>query len=179
MTAKIALVDMDNVLAGWTDGIIEGLLRAGYSPEVLDLTRWDLGMDESTRRIVRRTQATPGFYRNLRPIEGGAEGLAELERLGYEVFICSTPDATNVTCASDKLEWVREHLGEAWVKRVILTHPKSLVRGAVLIDDKPVIDDIDEAEWVRVVFDQPYNQDTEGPRLHGWGDLSVIEEVLA
>lgn len=178
MTGKRILVDMDGVLANWNLGVSQDLLRHGFDPEVLDLTRWDLGMDEPTRRIVRRAQATPGFYRWLQPIEGAVDGIHELERLGHDVWICSTPDATNVTCASDKVEWVREFLGEAWVKRVNLTHRKSLVRGDFLIDDKPVIDDTADAEWQRIVFDQPYNQDSEGPRLRGWANLPAIEAEL-
>lgn len=162
------LVDQDGVLADWHGGIEAGLTANGSGAEALDPSRWDLGMDPETRRLVRSIQAQPGFYRDLEPIEGAVEALHELLAQGHDVRICTTPDATNPTCASDKIAWVREHLGEEWVKRIDLTHNKAGVRGDVLIDDKPIIEDQRYAEWRRIIFDQPYNRDVEGARLTRW-----------
>ena len=41
-------------------------------------------------------------------------------------------------CAK-QIEWVAHRLGEYWTKRTILTNDKTVVRGDVLIDDKPTI----------------------------------------
>jgi len=36
-------------------------------------------------------------------------------------------------------EWVKQHLGESAVRRMILTHDKTMVNGDLLIDDRPSI----------------------------------------
>ena len=48
----------------------------------------------------------------------------------------STAPWGNPTAWSDKLEWVKKHLGEVAKKRLILSHNKQLNKGDYLIDDR-------------------------------------------
>jgi 5'-nucleotidase len=177
---SVVLVDMDGVLADWYGSMFDWLEEGGVDPEGLDETRWDLGATEMQRKAIRAIQATPGFYAGLNPIGGAVEGMYLLRDLGATVKLCSTPDATNPTCASDKVDWVANHLGTAWVKDLILTHDKTLVRGAILIDDKPEITGAVVPEWEHVLFDQPYNRHITGKRiLAGWGALDTLKEKAA
>lgn len=174
---SIILVDMDGVLADWYQGMTEGYSELGGDASVFDLTRWDLGLVDTDKRRMRSVQATPGFYAGLQPIDGGVDALYRLREMGATVKICSTPDATNPTCASDKVDWIANHLGTSWVKDLILTHDKTMVRGAILIDDKPEITGCLEPEWEHVLFNQPYNSHVTGKRiLNGWDALNTLKE---
>ncbi|KZE41369.1 5' nucleotidase, NT5C type [Microbacterium sp. T32] len=177
---SVVLVDMDGVLADWFGGMADAYQEAGGDIADFDLNRWDLGTTGAVRQLQRSVQATPGFYAGLAPIDGAIEGLYLLRDLGATVKLCSTPDATNPTCASDKVDWVANHVGTAWVKDLILTHDKTLVRGAVLIDDKPEVTGAVVPEWEHIIFDQPYNRHVTGKRiLTGWGALDTLKENLA
>lgn len=58
---------------------------------------------------------------------------------------CSAPDSNEPHiphsrfCCQEKWEWVREHLGDEFLDRVILTRDKTVVRADLLVDDKPRI----------------------------------------
>lgn len=183
MSSVRILIDMDGVLADWHGGILSGLKERGINPATaLDESRWDLGANDGVRRVIRRIQSEPGFYRNLKPIEGGIEALQHLATIeDVDVRICTTPDDTNPTCASDKIKWVRHHLGDEWTKRIILTHDKTLIRGDILVDDKPEITGDKEPEWTQILFDQPYNRHVVGMgTVFGWEHWAeMLEDALA
>ena len=81
-----------------------------------------------------------------------------MEREGYTVFIVSSPSVKSVSCHSDKCEWVKQHLGDKWARRLVLTKDKTIVVGDVLIDDKPYITGaISKPKWKHITFAQPYN----------------------
>jgi len=125
------------------------------------------------------SQETPifdhkGFYRDL-PLPGAVEAVTDPLAEGFDVYICTSPLVQYQNCALEKYEWVEEHLGSEFTKRVILTRDKTLVRGDVLIDDKPVIGGISTPQWRHVLFDRPYNRSIPGPRMH-WDNW---REVLA
>ncbi|MDF2506351.1 MAG: 5-3-deoxyribonucleotidase [Microbacterium sp.] len=170
------LVDLDGVLASWHGGVSERLETQGFDVSTLNHSLWDLGIDDAARDRIKSVHAQPGFYRHLQPIPGGIEVVRELARQGHQVRICSSPDSTNPTCASDKIAWVREHLGPEWVKRLILTDDKTVVRGDVLIDDKPLITGDENPEWKHIIFTQPYNAGVHDnrARLNEWTLQSTI-----
>ncbi|RLD02899.1 MAG: hypothetical protein DRI65_13965, partial [Chloroflexota bacterium] len=51
-------------------------------------------------------------------------------------YILSTAPWDNRSAWSDKLDWVKKHLGKSAYKRLILTHHKDLNRGDFLVDDR-------------------------------------------
>lgn len=53
----------------------------------------------------------------------------------FNACILSTVPWNNPSAWSDKLCWVKEHLGTPVYKRLILSHHKELTRGDCLIDD--------------------------------------------
>jgi len=65
-------------------------------------------------------------------------------------------------------------MGEDFLRRLIITRDKTLVKGAVLIDDKPhVTGAVTAPDWTHLLFDQPYNRDnslSSKPRLSQWCD---------
>ena len=71
----------------------------------------------------------------MEPIEGAIEAFKFLA-LHFDTYILSTAPWENPTAWSDKLNWVKKHLGEYAHKRLILTHHKNLNKGDFLIDDR-------------------------------------------
>ena len=69
------------------------------------------------------------------PMKGAVESFKELSKI-YDTYILSTAPWNNSTAWSDKLEWVKKHLGDSAYKRLIISHHKNLNAGDYLIDDR-------------------------------------------
>ena len=184
----LILSDMDSVVADWDtgyDNLLDSLgSRASRLPRRNDRQVFNLhdGLGPRQSGIVRRVMDTPGFYADLPLIEGAAEALNGMLAAGHDVMLCSSPWLSNPTCASDKYDWAERMLGLGWGDRVILTKDKTLVRGDILIDDKPAVKGRLAPTWRHILFDAPYNRTvTNLTRLSRWSDWEVTlwEESLA
>lgn len=171
------LVDMDDTIANWQDRFDEELHYFGqealFIPRKNERTCFDLHKDRTTREseIINEIMDMEGFYADLAPIEGAIDALYSMLAAGHEVSLVTSPWLSNATCVQDKYDWVREHLGDDWVDRVIITKDKTLIEGDVLIDDKPEIHGKAEPKWVHILFDQPYNRYVrDKTRQVGWED---------
>jgi 5'-nucleotidase len=121
---------------------------------------------EDLKPLVAEILLEPGFFREMMPMTGAREALLEMEGMGLEVFICSSPLSTYTNCVLEKYEWVEKFLGAAWVKRIILTKDKTLVKADFLIDDKPEVTGAETVPgWEHVVYDRPYNRGGNKKRL--------------
>lgn len=81
-------------------------------------------------------QSQYGFFRNLKPLEYVLESIEKLRRLpALELYILTAPSIFNPLCYSEKREWVENHLGFDWVKKLIISPNKGLNKGHYLIDD--------------------------------------------
>ncbi|HET6629929.1 MAG TPA: HD domain-containing protein, partial [Woeseiaceae bacterium] len=114
---KILYLDMDNVLVDFASAIPR-------------LTR------RERERYAGRLDDVPGIFARMDPVDGAVEAFRELAEL-YDAYILSTGPWDNPTALSDKLAWVKAHLGAACRKRLILSHNKHLNRGDFLVDDRP------------------------------------------
>ena len=121
-----------------------------------------------------------GFFANLPPMKGALEALQQMEKLNFNVYICTSPLLSSSYCAQEKILWIKHHLGEAWLSRLIMTSDKVQAKGDILIDDKPM--ELLEpggrhnyATWKQVFFDQPYNQHCRNiPRIKRWSDCLQV-----
>jgi 5'-nucleotidase len=171
--APIVLLDQDSTLVDWDDSGYNHnalLLDPTITPVSRELRTSYGWMAESDHHPELRTKAlnAPGFYRNLVPYEGAIKAVQEMRQAGINVFILTTPYATHDSCASEKYANVAEHFGRDMIEKTILSYDKTLVSGAILVDDKPIIKGAMTPTWNRIFFDQPYNAQLPGPRLHHW-----------
>jgi len=180
------LVDQDGVLAdfdaGWERDFTArwGLL----APVVGQLaSRRSFKVDDqyppSWRDAVREISTRPGFFESLPPVPGAIAGLHALAAAGHDVYIATAPLSTHRHCVAEKYAWVEKHLGHQWTKRVIMTKDKTLVRGDVLIDDKPHVTGSMVPAWVHVRYTRSYNADLEGVVRLTWADAAAVIAALA
>eukprot|EP01041_Mallomonas_annulata_P001611 gene1611-3109_t len=178
----VVLVDMDGVLVDWD---------AGFMREWKDRSSVDRSLSYYMERCVdceyyREAELlvhTQGFFESLPAMRGALAAMQDMVAEGLRVYICTTPVLTSLYCAQEKINWVRTHLGERWLDKLILCADKTSVRGDLLIDDKPR--DLmaprgrhTTATWKQVVFDAPYNRHTTLPRLKCWSDWRTVLQPL-
>lgn len=168
------LVDQDGVLADWQEQY--NRLLALQHPNIPVIPTEEISVFKAQSLYAPEHQSaissmmnTPGFYRDLAPIEGAVNALNEMLDMGFNVFLCTAPFISHETCASEKMQWVKEHLGNKWLNRIVITSDKTLVRGDLLIDDKPDITGSMTPIWKHIVFDAPYNRHME-TRIDKWAD---------
>lgn len=192
MSKAYILIDMDGVICNWV-----GKLKENFEAKYPD--RKMLPIEQMTKFYVEDLHApewkddiknivyTQGFYSSLEPITGAIEALKDIENncLDFvEPFICSSPEVQYdlQLCHSEKAAWVDAHLGKFWTKRLILTKDKTLVRGHLLIDDKPEITGAMMPTWSQIVYDQPWNKSVQGEDgvAFSWSEWpSFRDDVLA
>ncbi len=124
--------------------------------------------------LVAEILLESSFFRGMLPMPGAKEALEEMRERGFEIFICTSPLSTYNNCVLEKYEWVEKVLGPSWVKQLILTKDKTIIKGDFLIDDKPVITGAEEhPEWEHILYDRPYNREVNKRRItwENWRDI--------
>jgi len=167
------LIDMDGVIADF-DGEFLKRWRERH-PEKFFIPMAERTLfyvkdhyPQELKPLVMEILLESTFFRDMMPIDGAREALTEMDALGLEVFICTSPFSTYQNCVLEKYQWVEKTLGATWVDRIILTKDKTLVKGGYLIDDKPQITGVDAPSWEHILYDRPYNQGGNKRRIT-WG----------
>lgn len=179
----VILIDQDGVLADFDTAFIEAwkshypdiepvapearrsfYIRQDYAPEL--------------RAHAEALYTAPGFIRNLPPMPGAVEAFHALLEMGMDVRICTSPLMQFENCVAEKYLWVEQHLGRDATRRIIMTADKTLIRGNILIDDKPEITGLAEPAWRHILYDAPYNREQhDRPRMtwHNWRSVLAGE----
>ena len=128
MEKKRLFVDLDNTLVDFQSGIdkVDPKTREHFT------SLWR----EAYKDGKEEWDEVPGIFALMDPMPGGIEAYRELAAK-YDTYILSTAPWGNPTAWSDKLQWVKRHLGHVAYKRLILSHHKNLCHGDYLIDDRP------------------------------------------
>ena len=153
------LVDMDGVLADFDGWIYERqYLWPSLDPDRSKQTHYFL-TDEVSRHdaaVMRQYVNQSRIFRELAPMPGAVLGFRELAEEA-DVWICTKPLEANGNTRDDKAEWVRNHLGPEFEGRLIITPDKSLVLGAILLDDHPKPKQIEQAVCSPVIYEHGHN----------------------
>lgn len=57
-------------------------------------------------------------------MEGAIPALKEMVSEGLSVLIVTSPILTSFYCAQEKINWVKKHLGENWLDKLVLCTDK-------------------------------------------------------
>lgn len=108
------------------------------------------------RDAARQFIEAAGWFRDLPVTAGAKEGVAELIAADVDVWVCTKPLERNPTCRDDKGAWLAEHF-PMLEDKLIIAPDKSLICGAVLLDDAPKTEWVGRAPWSPVIFTAPFN----------------------
>ena len=117
MVKEILYVDMDNVIVNF---------RSAF----------DKVSEEDKINFKNDMDEIPGIFAKMDPMPSSIDAYKKLSKK-YDTYILSTAPWENPSAWSDKIEWVKKHLGDVAYKRLILSHNKNLNKGDYLIDDRP------------------------------------------
>ena len=83
---------------------------------------------------------------------------------------------------TEKYQWVEKHLGKKAVSQLMLTKDKTIVRGDLLIDDKPGIKGLDSPSWFHALFTAAHNTwftdySANQRRMDSW-DIKKLDELI-
>jgi len=178
----IILIDMDDVLADFDGEFYRRWLKIHPDKPLThpgERKSFYVKDDspENYYPLITEINTAPGFVRNLPLIEGGKEAINEMKDSGHTLFICTSPLLKFQNCVKEKYEWVDEHLGPEWVKRLILTRDKTLVRGDYIIDDKPEISGNVNPVWEHILYDKPYNRNITWKKRLTWDNWREVIEA--
>jgi len=113
---KVLYIDMDNVLVDFESGInqLDHSVKSKYEG-ILD--------------------EVPDIFSLMQPMPHAISSFKELATI-FDTYILSTAPWENASAWSDKLLWVKNHIGSNGYKRLILSHHKNLNYGDYLVDDR-------------------------------------------
>lgn len=188
------LLDMDGVFADFVTGFYHVLESQypearSYFAHPSELKKFyieDNLLDERGNAVTELICNNIETFRSAPPFAGALEGMNLLRAMCLErnadVHICTAPHITNLPCYTQKAEWVAKHLDQDWVNRLIITRDKTLVRGHVLVDDKPEPLGKHKPMWDHVLFTRSYNVDLPKLRIDDWSEQScklLVEHAFA
>lgn len=170
---SILLVDMDGVLADFVGGVVARMPLYGLDHDTADPDTYGYLRRDFSAATINAIIRRPGFFRELKSLPGGVETVKQIEQQTlYDVFFVSTPLPNSPHNWGEKRDWIATHFGREWVGRLILAEDKTLVRGDILIDDRP---DVNRGkytpEWTHWLYDQPYNQHAENAFRVDWRSI--------
>ncbi len=116
---KIIFIDLDGVIADFKTAVEIHPLR--------NLAPYDIHPD-----------TIPNVFLNLGTIPGAFDAVNTLlDDNRFEIYFLSTAPWNNPSAWTDKRLWLEMLFGEKINRRLILTHRKDLLKGDILIDDRP------------------------------------------
>jgi 5'-nucleotidase len=177
----LILVDMDSVLADFEAAFEEKCRLTHPDFEfIVHEERTTFYLADSyppeLRTMIVDIYKQPTFFHDMPVIPGGVEAVREMADLGWQVFVCTHPFYINEHNFAGKYYWAETHIGKGWGERVIFASDKTMIRGNILIDDKPEISGVNQPEWEHIIFDRAYNRHVNGKRRLTWSNW---REVLA
>jgi 5'-nucleotidase len=134
---KLVFLDMDDTIADFTGS-----------------DAFKLGFDVSK-------MYEPGFFLQLKPVDGALVAVRQIIRMGYDVHILSQPVAESPHSYSEKIQWIGLWFPEL-ICKVNLTQYKGHFKGDYLIDDNlPKWKDKFEAnggKFVHFQYNAPFHE---------------------
>jgi 5'(3')-deoxyribonucleotidase len=171
--AEILLIDSDGVMADFMGHVYNTIEEeVGVSYCHADTRDYWFG-DTIHKSLILDIMNREGTYRHLDVITGAVRAVNRL-RERYDVRVCSAPPKSSKTAETEKREWLAEHFDMEFAESAIITRDKHLVEARVIVEDNPHID----VPYRVVMFDQPWNQTHDGPRMYGWGDIRQIDRAM-
>jgi len=183
-------VDLDGVCADYESALRTsvaaqlGVPAATLPPQETTGSFSEWGLDlESFREAHRRAVVEDRIFRTMLPYPDVAEVLWRLSDAGVWIRVITHRllfNGIHEVSAADTAGWLDLH-GIPY-RDLCFIGDKPTVGADLYVDDSPHnILALRAAGREAIVFDQRYNRDLDGPRVHGWRELGelVLERAVA
>ncbi len=175
----IISIDMDGVIADFEKGFLNKFKEKYPEEKYIPLDkRTTFYMEdqypENLRELIKSIYIEPNFFKTLPIILGSLEALTEIEKLGHNVIICTSPLSKYENCVLEKYQWIENNFGKEWIKKIVLTKDKTIIKSDLLIDDRPEIKGIHNPVWEHIIYEQPYNSKENSKRRLNWGNWKSV-----
>lgn len=172
----LCFLDADGCVVDFVSGALKALGRTDLKDTDITNPEMYKQLGISSGDFWAAQDKDPDFWQNLAPYPGAVKFYHELAQM-VDVYICSSP-SLHRRCASDKLNWLRTHLGNEAASKFYLCKDKSKLSclGRILIDDteKHVEAWDREAGWT-FLFPRPWNS----KRHHAKDIAEAYEQALS
>lgn len=175
----IILVDMDDTIENMAETLIAKTNEQfNQNATIENLTDWSFSsaFPDIDEHQVLALMDKPGFWKDVKPVDGAAKGLKHFMDEGHEVYIVTNTEYNHVF---EKMTSVlfKYFPFLSW-EQVIITAKKQMIRGDVLIDDGIV--NLEGGSYQKILLTMPYNinYDAEANgmiRVHNWDD--IVREI--
>lgn len=180
-------VDIDQTLADYTDGLRTFLMREmnlprEAFPEPTDYAFWDCGWplkDQDHFMAMHSKAVRMGMLRSLWPLPGAAEAMHRLHKADIELVPVThrlIVSGDYVPTLIDSAMWFDTH--QIPFDGFVVYGDKHRISFDAFVDDSPSKVEAIRAGGVECfVFDAPYNQHVDGPRIQSW-ETDGVEQIL-
>jgi len=185
---RVFLCDVDGVLADFLGAVLEGVHgKTGVAHSRQEVTQWSIADSIGVpKELIARIACEKGFCRELKVLPGARELVDMLRKYG-EVYFVTSPFWSSQYWMYERNHWLWREF-EADSNEIVHTSAKHLIRGDMLIDDKPSTVEMwamsqpvtDPPVPPAVLWYQLYNQGfVQDPRLNvvtarSWEDVETI-----
>lgn len=201
MLNKVALIDSDGVLSGFVEGVYR-LVREEAGTTLCDQDfspSWNFlselprvleakGVSKAnvvTSQVLRRMEE-PGFCLSLPVLPGSVDAMKRLASK-YQLYIATSPWWSFPHWMPERTRWIQQHYGLS-ASRIIHISDKHLLRGDLLVDDKPstvrkwaaINDCTNPAFSPALLWSTYFNQGDEGTglrRVGSWEEVFALADV--
>jgi len=180
---KLSIVlDMDDVLTQTNSRWMERCNEDWDDDRAIEkLMGWEIHRwvkPECGKRIYEYL-SEPGFFRDLEPLDGAVDGVAELLSGGHDVVIATAAPIDSNTAVEEKKLWVREHLPFFDISDLLICHRKDMLRADLLFDDGS--HNLENFRGISVCMDRSWNrgETCSEQRVTCWSDfLSLFDRIV-
>jgi len=132
------LVDMDcilvNMLLAWLKRYNE---LSGEHISVKDIVRYEVRNFIKKPNLLEVALHEKGFFLDLPPMPGAVKYFQKLLDDGYDVVIVTQPPRKADYAIAEKRQWIQQRFPNYDLSNMVFCHRKNLIRGDLLIDDRP------------------------------------------
>jgi 5'-nucleotidase len=132
------LVDMDcilvDMLGTWLKRYNE---LSGERVSVKDIVQYEVRNFIKKPNLLDVALHEKGFFLNLPPMPGAIKYFQKMLDDGYDLVIVTQPPRKADYSIKEKRQWIQERFPNYDLSNMIFCHRKNLIRGDLLIDDKP------------------------------------------
>lgn len=168
-------LDLDGVVYNFVGDLRDWLTALGFKvpevdPEHFDFENWVWGLSaEELRERCDEGVNAAYLFTGGQFVPGAREGMNTLHQQGHKIHIVTNRYFGHRSAANTE-KWLKEH--SVPYDSLTFTKIKGVVDADIYLDDRPANVLGLRSDGKRgVLFDQPWNQDVPGERVHNWDEF--------